>query len=124
MSLPVYSRADLSRIPQLVVAPSLPAVTTRAVAWEFRAAGTRSEDDPAVQALRHMGRLIAEPRAGRRQIPVFQSRRRADRRRTPGVTIATDFNREPFGAAMTGIDAKAQCNPAAAEWVELSRKVE
>jgi hypothetical protein len=124
MSLPVYSRADLSRIPELVVTPSLPAVTASAVAWECRAAETRSKDDPAARALRHMGRrLIAEP-CGRRQIRVFQSRHRADRQKAAGHTIAVGFDREPFVAAMTGIDAKSQRHPVAAEWTGLSRKVE
>jgi hypothetical protein len=124
MSLPVYSRADLSRILELVVAPSLPAVTTSAVAWEIRNADTRSENGPAVQALRHVGCLIAEPRAGRRRIRVLQSRRRADRRKGARLTIAADFERGPFEAAMTGIDAKAQRYPATAELAGLSRKVE
>ena len=121
--MPVYSRADLSRIPELVVAPSLPAVTTRTVAWEFRAADTRNEDDPIVRAQCYMG-LIAERGCGRHQIPVFHPRRRAGRRKAPAVTIVVDFDRERFEAAMTGIDAKAQHDPAAAEWVELSRKME
>ncbi len=60
MKLPVYSRADLSRIVALVVAPSLAAGSTSAVAREFRIADTRNEDDPTVQALRCMGSLIAE----------------------------------------------------------------
>ena len=38
MSLPVYSRADLSRTVALVVALSLTAISTSAVAREFRAA--------------------------------------------------------------------------------------
>jgi hypothetical protein len=40
----VYSRADLSRTVALVVAPFLPAVSTSAVAREFRAADTRSQE--------------------------------------------------------------------------------
>ena len=123
MSLPVYSRADLSRIPQLVVTPSLPAVTTRAAAWEIRAADTRNEDYPTLRAQRYMG-LIAERGCGRHQIPVFHPRRRAGRRKTPAVTIAADFNRERFEAAMTGIDAMARRYLATAELTGLSRKVE
>jgi hypothetical protein len=46
MKLPVYSRADLSRTVALVVALFLTAVPTSAVAREFRAADTRSEDYP------------------------------------------------------------------------------
>jgi hypothetical protein len=123
MSLPVYSRADLSRIPELVVALALPAATTRTVAWEFGAADTRNEDDPIVRAQRYMG-LIVEPGCGRHQIPMFHPRRRAGRRKTPAVTIVADFGREPSEAAMTGIDAEAQSYLATAELTGLSRKVE
>jgi TRAP-type C4-dicarboxylate transport system substrate-binding protein len=70
--LPVYSRADLSRIAALVGAPLL-AVSTSAVAREFRAADTRSEDYPTVQALHHMGALTAERSGGRIQLRVFHS---------------------------------------------------
>jgi TRAP-type C4-dicarboxylate transport system substrate-binding protein len=65
MKLPVYSRADLSRTVELVVALFLTAVSTSAVAREFRAADTQSEDYPTVQALRYMGRMIAEKSCGR-----------------------------------------------------------
>src|SRR5471030_1474893 len=41
-----------------------------------------------------------------------------------GATIVTDFDRKPFEAAMAGIYAKAQRNPAAAELIERIRKVE
>jgi hypothetical protein len=58
MKLPVYSRADLSRTVALVVAPCLTAVSTGAVAREFRAA--------TVQALHDMSRTIAERSGGRR----------------------------------------------------------
>lgn len=55
----MYSRAVLSRIVALVVALFLTAISTSAIARESRAAGVHSEDDPTVQALRYMGRLIA-----------------------------------------------------------------
>ena len=58
MKLPVYSRADLSRTVALVVTPCLAAVSTSAVAREFRAA--------TVQALHDMSRAIAERSGGRR----------------------------------------------------------
>ena len=58
--MPVYSRADLSRTATLVVTLFLTAISTNGVAREFRAADTQSEDYPTVQALRYMGRLIAE----------------------------------------------------------------
>ncbi len=41
-----------------------------------------------------------------------------------GVTIVSDFDRKPFEAAMAGIYAKAQRNPAAARLIERIRKVE
>lgn len=40
-----------------------------------------------------------------------------------GVAIVADFDRKPFEAAMTGIYAKAQRDPAAAELIERIRKV-
>jgi tripartite ATP-independent transporter DctP family solute receptor len=50
-----------------------------------------------------------------------RSRRQAE---AAGVTIVTDFDRKPFEAAMAGIHAKAQRDPAAAELIEPIRKVE
>jgi tripartite ATP-independent transporter DctP family solute receptor len=50
-----------------------------------------------------------------------QSRKRAE---AAGVTIVTDFDRKPFEQAMTGIYAKAQRNPAAAQLIERIRKAE
>jgi TRAP-type C4-dicarboxylate transport system substrate-binding protein len=74
MKLPVYSRADLPRAASLVVALLLTAVSTSAVAREFRAADTQSWDYPTVQALRYMGDLIAERSGDPHQIRVFHSR--------------------------------------------------
>jgi tripartite ATP-independent transporter DctP family solute receptor len=93
--LPVYSRADLSRIVALVVALSLPAVTTSTFAREFRAADTQSEDYPTVQALRYMGRLIAEKSGGRLQLRVFHSRQLGEEKETIEQTRAgaIDLNR-------------------------------
>jgi hypothetical protein len=59
MKLPVYSRASLSRTVALVGALFLTAASTSAVARVFCAAATENKD-PAVQALRHIGRVIAE----------------------------------------------------------------
>mgnify|MGYP000361319955 CR=1 FL=1 len=56
----MYRRADFSRTVALVVALSLTAVSTSVVAREFRVADTQSEEYPTVQALRFMGRLVAE----------------------------------------------------------------
>jgi TRAP-type C4-dicarboxylate transport system substrate-binding protein len=41
-----------------------------------------------------------------------------------GVKIVTDIDRKPFEAAMTGIYAKVQRDPAAAALIERIRKVE
>jgi TRAP-type C4-dicarboxylate transport system substrate-binding protein len=68
MKLPVYSRADLSRTVALVVALPLAAVSTSALAREFRAAATRNEDYPTVQGLRDIGRGVAERGGGRHQL--------------------------------------------------------
>jgi tripartite ATP-independent transporter DctP family solute receptor len=95
MKLPVYSRADLSRTAALVVALFLTAVSTSAVAREFRAADTQNEDYPTVQALRYMGSLIAENSGGRHQIRVFHSRQLGEEKETIEQTRvgAIDLNR-------------------------------
>ena len=41
-----------------------------------------------------------------------------------GVRIITDIDRKPFEAAMAGIYARAQRDPAMAELIERIRKVE
>src|SRR3981081_303945 len=95
MKLPVYSRADLSRTVALVVALSLAAVSTSAVARGFRAADTQSEDYPTVQALHYMSRVIAERSGGRHQIQVFHSRQLGEEKETIEQTRAgaIDLNR-------------------------------
>jgi tripartite ATP-independent transporter DctP family solute receptor len=95
MKLPVYSRADLSRTVALVVALSLTAVSTSAIAREFRAADTQNEDYPTVQALLYMGRLVAEQSGGRHQIRVFHSRQLGEEKETIEQTRAgaIDLNR-------------------------------
>ena len=50
-----------------------------------------------------------------------QSRKQAE---SAGVIIVTEIDRKPFEAAMTGIYAKAQRDPAAAQLIERIRKVE
>jgi tripartite ATP-independent transporter DctP family solute receptor len=91
----VYSRADLSRTVALVVALFLTAVPTGAVAREFRAADTQSEDYPTVQALYYMGSLIAEQSGGRLQIRVFHSHQLGEEKETIEQTRAgaIDLNR-------------------------------
>jgi tripartite ATP-independent transporter DctP family solute receptor len=95
MKLPVYSRADLSRTRALVVTLFLAAVSTSAVAREFRVADTQNEDYPTVQALRYMGSLIAEQSGGRHQIRVFHSRQLGEEKETIEQTRAgaIDLNR-------------------------------
>ena len=95
MQLPVYSRADLSRTIAPVVALFLAAVWTSAVAREFRAADAQNEDYPTVQALRYMGRMVAERSGGRHQIRVFHSRQLGEEKETIEQTRAgaIDLNR-------------------------------
>jgi tripartite ATP-independent transporter DctP family solute receptor len=91
----VYSRADISRIVAIVVALFLTAALTSAAAREFRAADTQSEDYPTVQALRFMGRIIAERSGDRLQIRVFHSRQLGEEKETIEQTRvgAIDLNR-------------------------------
>src|SRR3984893_14846526 len=95
MKLPVYSRADFSRTVALVVALSLTAAGTSAVAREFRAADTQNEDYPTVQALRYMGNLISEKSGGRHHVQVFHSRQLGEEKETIEQTRAgaIDINR-------------------------------
>ena len=51
----------------------------------------------------------------------LQSRKQAE---AAGVVIVTDIDRKPFEAAMTGIYAKAQRDPASAKLIERIRKME
>jgi TRAP-type C4-dicarboxylate transport system substrate-binding protein len=87
MKLPVYSRASLSRTVALVGALFLTAASTSAVARVFCAAATENKDYPAVQALRHIGRVIAERGEQTRAGAI-------DRNRTNGALIGN------FGLAM------------------------
>jgi len=71
------------------------AVSTSAVAREFRAADTQSEDYPTVQALNYMSRMIMERSGGRHQIKVFHSRQLGEEKETIEQTRAgaIDLNR-------------------------------
>jgi tripartite ATP-independent transporter DctP family solute receptor len=95
MRLPVYSGAEISRTVALVVALLLAAVSTSALAREFRAADTQSEDYPTVQALRFMGSLIEQQTGGRLQIRIFHSRQLGEEKETIEQTRAgaIDLNR-------------------------------
>jgi hypothetical protein len=84
----------------MLVAALFPAAaSTGVVAGEFRAADTRNDNDPTVQALRYMGSLdmgslIAERSAGRHQIK-FHSRQFGEEKETIERTRAgaVDINR-------------------------------
>src|SRR3954449_5255964 len=92
--LPVSSRS-VQRTLTIVAALSLAAVSTIALAREFRAADTQAEDYPTVQALRFMGRMIAERSGGRDQIRVFHARQLGEEKETIEQTRAgaIDLNR-------------------------------
>ena len=98
----MYSRADLSRTAALVVALLLTAAATGAVAREFRAADTQNEDYPTVQALRYMGRLIAERAGGRHQIRVFHSRQLGEEKETIEQTRAGAIDLNRINGALIG----------------------
>jgi TRAP-type C4-dicarboxylate transport system substrate-binding protein len=93
--LPVYRRADLSRIMTLVVALLAAVAATSAFAREFRAADTQNEDYPTVQALLYMGSMVAERSGGRHQIKVFHSCQLGEEKETLEQTRvgAIDLNR-------------------------------
>jgi TRAP-type C4-dicarboxylate transport system substrate-binding protein len=106
----------------------LMAVTPGAWAREFRAADTQSEDYPTVEALRYMGRLIAERSVGRHQIRVFHSRQLGAEKETIEQTRvgAIDLNRTNvalIGISVPAMKVLAQRDPAAAELIERIRKV-
>jgi tripartite ATP-independent transporter DctP family solute receptor len=75
-------RADLPRTSILVAALFLTVTATSVFAREFRAADVQAENYPTVQALRFMGRIIAEQSGGRHQIRIFHSRELGEERET------------------------------------------
>lgn len=93
--MPVLSRAELSRTGVIFVALLFAICATSAVAREFRAADTQTEDYPTVQALRYMGALIAERTGGRHEVKVFHSRQLGEEKETIEQTRAgaIDLNR-------------------------------
>ena len=98
--MPVLNRAELSRTGVIFVALLLAAVSmsmraTGALAREFRAADTQTEDYSTVQALRYMGALIAERTGGRHEVKVFHSRQLGEEKETIEQTRAgaIDLNR-------------------------------
>jgi tripartite ATP-independent transporter DctP family solute receptor len=102
MSLPVYRRADFSRTVALVVALSLTAVSTSVVAREFRVADTQSEEYPTVQALRFMGRLVAERSGGRHRMRVFHSRQLGEEKETIEQTRVGSIDLNRTNVALIG----------------------
>ncbi len=91
----MLSRAELSRTGVVFVALLFTMAATGALAREFRAADTQSEDYPTVQTLRYMGRLVAERTGSRHQIKVFHSRQLGEEKETIEQTRAgaIDLNR-------------------------------
>jgi tripartite ATP-independent transporter DctP family solute receptor len=79
----------------VVAALLLTAGSTTALAREFRAADTQNEDYPTVQALRFMGRQVAERSGSRHEIKVFHSRQLGEEKETLEQTRAgaIDLNR-------------------------------
>ena len=104
----MFGRAELQRTVVLVVALLVTGGSMNAFAREFRAADTQSQDNPTVPAFRFMGRQLHE-------------RKQAE---AAGVIIVSDIDKTPFEAAMTGIYARAQRDPASAQLIERIRKVE
>jgi tripartite ATP-independent transporter DctP family solute receptor len=103
MQLPVSSRATALRITVFaawlaaaLLASAIPdLLSLPAMAREFRAADNQPEDYPTVQALRFMGRLIAEKSGGKDEIRVFHSRQLGEEKETIEQTRvgAIDLNR-------------------------------
>jgi tripartite ATP-independent transporter DctP family solute receptor len=93
--LNVLGRAGLQRTVVVVVALLTTAGSMNAFAREFRAADTQNEDYPTVQALRFMGRQVAERSVGRHEIKVFHSHQLGEEKETLEQTRAgaIDLNR-------------------------------
>jgi tripartite ATP-independent transporter DctP family solute receptor len=90
MRLIVFLRWLIALLGAVAVALAPPAL-----AREFRAADTQSQDYPTVEALAYMGRLIAERSGGRHQMRVFHSRQLGEEKETIEQTRvgAIDINR-------------------------------
>lgn len=110
----MYSRASLSRTVTLVVALSLTAVSTGVVARAFGAADTRS----AIDLDRSNGATI-----GSDILPSFEPCGLAGRAFYDSA-ISPVCGSVRFEAAMAGIHAQAQPDPAPARPIERIRKVE
>jgi tripartite ATP-independent transporter DctP family solute receptor len=91
----VFSRSRFQRTIAFVVALLVTAGATDAFAREFRAADTQNDEYPTVEALRFMGRLVAERTKGRHDVKVFHSRQLGEEKETLEQTRAgaIDLNR-------------------------------
>jgi tripartite ATP-independent transporter DctP family solute receptor len=98
----VSGRAELQRTVFLVVALLMTAGATSALAREFRAADTQSEDYPTVQALRFMGRQVAERSGGLHEVKVFHSRQLGEEKETLEQTRAGAIDLNRTNAALIG----------------------
>lgn len=98
----MFNRATISRTAVIVVALYLAAAGTSAVAREFRAADTQSEDYPTVQALRYMGRLIAENSGGSHEVKVFHSHQLGEEKETIEQTRAGAIDLNRTNATLVG----------------------
>ena len=94
------SRAHLSRTVALVVALSLTAVSTGAGAQKFRATDAQCKDFPTAQALRYIGRVIAQTSGG--GLRAQQSELMSDMIRDLGA----DPFELPYGQVLTGLATK------------------
>jgi tripartite ATP-independent transporter DctP family solute receptor len=93
--LPLFSRTSRSTIAALAAAVVCTAIAVTANAREFRAADTQAEDYPTVQALRYMGKLVAERSHDEYMIRVFHSNQLGEEKETIEQTRvgAIDLNR-------------------------------
>jgi hypothetical protein len=138
MKLPVYSRADLSRTVVLVGALFLTAASTSAVARVFCSAATQIEDCPTVQALRFTDSVVAE--RGEQTRAGAIGRTRTNVALIGNFVLAKNVLAMPFlfrsiehlqkltdgpiGNKILNSFDPSQRDPATAEPVERSRKVE
>jgi TRAP-type C4-dicarboxylate transport system substrate-binding protein len=134
--VPVLNRAERSRTGVVFVALVIAICATSAVAREFRAADTQTEDYPTVQALRYMGALIAERSGGRHEI-LFRSIEHMRKVLDGPIGSETLGSFEPCGlVGLTLCDsgarrpvksvvyARTADDPAATALIERIRKVE
>jgi hypothetical protein len=124
MKLSLYSRASVSRIVALVGALFLTAVSTGAVACLSRAAATRNEDYPAVQAPRSMGSVITRTNVA----PIGNFGLAKNVRAMPLLFRAIEHSQKltdgPIGNEILNSFDPYQRDPATAELIERIRKVE